>query len=92
MSPINRFESSLETAWAGTGSELERAQNLRRVGRAIDHYLSRIDDSAVKPTGPNAVLMQKRLERAKAYLQHLADDSRDLASMCEGSLKAATVN
>lgn len=74
MNPIAQFEASIRDAWRADASGMDRAQKLRNIGSAIDHYVARLD--------ADTQLRQSDIGQAKNHLMRLAQDSRALAARC----------
>ncbi|MDR3687764.1 MAG: hypothetical protein P4L46_00175 [Fimbriimonas sp.] len=91
MNPIGRFETLMERACKAEIPLQEKSRQLRSIGSAIDHYLERIDEAIRIPHDKHSEWQRLKLERAKAYLAQLAEDSRKLAEGCLAATELASV-
>jgi len=82
MNPIQHFESCAEKMWRAQVSPAAKGENLRTLSRTIDQYVYRIDAVDASEDVRIDSWQLRRLQRAKAYLAQLSEDTRTLAEEC----------
>jgi hypothetical protein len=80
MNPINQFVGAIDRTRQADLAQSDKAAEFTKIGRAIDHYIVRLQNFAQDTSTKEGNLNRLRLAQAKAYLEKLSRLTKQLAA------------